>query len=306
MNNLQLIPMQKTPWRHDPRSRNFSHHKLFGTLPANQLPITLGRVRRQVENQKATLRCTGYGTAKNGDYIHGFRCHPDWQAAKIGKLQGVSVDISGGDPNAAMRSERDCGYLPYELDTVHSLASNTVENTGINSFDLALDKAAIDNHVAGFVGAYDPKAPGDIFDQICSALTMAYDPTIGLGATVQAFGKWYGGWYPRDGFIPTSYDTQNFGYHHWIFIDFCWINGKSYLVAQNSGGDWIGDKGFFYFPREVVNREFNVWGTTLKIVKPLTKDQIELAKQESYAGLIQRGILNVWYALSEYIISLGK
>lgn len=291
--------MRGTPWRHDPRSKNFSHHRLFGTLSPAQLPLTLGRVRREVENQKNTLRCTGYGSALNGGYIHNMRMHPDWQAAQIGQLQGESVDVSGGDPNAAMRSERDCGYLPFMLDTIHSLDSNTIENSGWKSFDPALDVHALDNRVAGFVSV---DGPLDIFDDIKSALYAAYDRATQTGACVQAFGKWYGEWYPQGGIIPTNYNTTNFGYHHWLFIDFCSINGVSYLVAHNSGGESIGDKGFFYFPRDVVNREFGVWGTTLKVVKPLTKAQIDLGKQESPGGRVQRLIFDVWFAISEYII----
>lgn len=301
-----ILQLRKMPWRHDPRSQNFSHHTLFGTLAPSALPLTLGRPRRPVENQKNTLRCTGYGTAVNGGYIHLVRMHPDWQAAKIGQLQGVSVDIDGGDPNAAMRSERDCGYLPFILDTIHSLGSNTVENTGMNSFDSALDKVALDNRVAGFVSVYDPKAPQDIFDQIKSAIYMAYDAAAESGATVQAFGKYYYDWYPSSGVIPQAYDTTKYGYHHWLFVDFVWIHGVPYLVAHNSAGPELGDKGFFYFPREVVNREFGVWGTSLKIVKPLTQEQIDLGKQESPTGLLQRQIYAIWYAISEYIISLRQ
>lgn len=293
--------LRTTPWRHDPRSKNFSHHKLFGTLTPSTLPLTLGRLRRQVENQKNTLRCTGYGTAVNGGYIHGVRFHPDWQAAKIGQLQGESVDIGGGDPNAAMRSQRDCGYLPLILDTIHSLESNTIENTGMQSFDPDHDYAAKEFRVAGFVSV---DGPLDIFDDIRSALYQAYDSATHSGATVQAFGKWYTVWYPHSGIIPTAYNTGSFGYHHWLFVDFCSINGVPYLVAHNSGGDGIGDKGYFYFPREVVNREFGVWGTSLKIVKPLTHAQIDLGKQESPAGRVQRMIFDVWYAISEYLISL--
>ena len=58
-------------------------------------------------------------------------------------------------------------------------------------------------------------------------------------------------------------------------------------------------KGFLYFPREVVNREFAKWGSALKILKPMTAQQIALAKEESTAGYIQRLIIQAWYLLSD-------
>ncbi len=147
------------------------------------------------------------------------------------------------------------------------------------------------------------------FDNIRSALALAYDPTTGLGATVQAFGKWYDDWsYTPGGIIPTAYGPH-FGYHHYLFVDFCDSNGVPYLIVHNSGGSLMGKNGFHYMPREVVNREFQrsgllyPSGTTLKIAKPLTQAQIELAKQETMAGYIERQILQIWYAISEIIIS---
>ncbi len=293
---------RKAPWRHDPRSKKFSHHQFFGTIKPSELPVTLGRKLRPVENQKETMRCTGYGCAMNGGYIHNMRMHPDWQAAKIGQLQHESVDVSGGDPNAAMRSQRDFGYLPFNLAPILSIDSNTTLNTGMNSFDPTLDMYAYDNRVEGFVNVDGNQ---DTFDNIRSALVQAYDATTGKGACVQLFGKWYYDWYPHDGIIPTNYGTTQLTYHHWVIVDFKSINGISYLIVQNSAGTGMGDGGFFYFPREVVNREWNteVWGVTRKIVKPITPEQIALGKQESPAGRLQRLIFDIWYKISEYIIN---
>lgn len=304
-NNLTF---KKVPWRHDPRSRNFSHHALFGTLAPATFPPTLGRPLRNVENQKDSLRCTGYGTAMNGGYIHNRRFHPDWQAAKIGQLQGSSVDINGGDPNAAMRSERDCGFMPYEnVPAGLSLEGNSIENTGWQAFDASLDKEALPEHVAGFVTV---DGSNDTFDNIRSALVQAYDWKTGLGATVQAFGKWYTDWsFTRSGIVPTAYNETKYGYHHYLFVDFCEINGVPYLIVHNSGGSLMGLGGFQYMPREVVNREFQLSGflypsgTTLKIAKPLTAAQLELAAQESTMGLIERMILKAWYAISEIYLN---
>jgi hypothetical protein len=308
-NKTPTLMMRKAPWRHDPRSRKFSHDALFGTLAPAVFPKTLGRPLRPVENQMNSLRCTGYGTAVNGGYIKGRRFHPDWQAAKIGKLQGQTVDLTGGDPNMAMRSERDCGFLPIE-DSPYLLATSTMGQTSWQTFDPALDSIAIETRVAGFVTV---DGTNDIFDNIRSALIQAYDPKTGLGAVVQAFGKWFPAWtFPKDGIVPQTYDATQYSYHHYLFVDFCEIDGVEYLMVQNSGGVNMGKNGFQYFPREVVNREFKLSGTlypsgtTLKIVKPLTTDQINLAKQETVLGMIERMILQAWYTLSEIYINRSQ
>jgi hypothetical protein len=77
-------------------------------------------------------------------------------------------------------------------------------------------------------------------------------------------------------------------------------------LPQNSAGPVLGDKGFLYFPREVVNREFAKWGSALKILKPMTAEQIALAKEESTAGLIQRLIIQAWYLLSDKFGAFGR
>ena len=285
---------RKRPWRHDPRSRNFSHHRLFGTASPLTLPDTLGRPLGPIENQGNTLRCTGYGSATNGYYIHRRRFSPDWQAAKVGQIQGKTVDGNGGDPNACMKSMRDYGFLPLEA-APYSLAKDGVAGSGWDRWTPDLDKKAID-HIGGFVRI---DGPADIFDNIRSALFKAYDPKTKTGACVDAFGAWYYEWtYTPRGFIPSNFATFA-GYHRYIFVDWKTIDGVPFLIAQNSYGVEAGDKGLHYFPRDVVNREFSKWGTSLKIVKTLTADQIALAKEESIYGRIQRAIFDILFIISE-------
>jgi hypothetical protein len=266
------MQFQKTPWKHDPLSKNFSHDKLFGTVSPLTLPETLGRAKRPIENQGATLRCTAYASAVNGGYIWGEHFEPGWQADKITKIQGRNIDEYGADPNSAMKSQRDYGYAP---------SSDPV------------DEVAIDYRVAGYVkvdGVYD------IFDDIRSALYQAYNKETGRGAVVQAFGRFFNEW--NTSIIPQHY-TSFAGYHCWLFIDWVKYNGVDYLVAQNSYGQAYGEGGLHYFPREVVNREFTISGTTLKIVKPLTKAQIEEAKKQTPLGALWRLLLTAWYNFSE-------
>lgn len=275
---------QKQPWKHDPLSKNFTHNKLFGSVP--RLPRTLNRPKRPVEDQGNTLRCAAYSAAVAGGYIHSRRFSPDWQARKITSIQGFDIDDRGSDPNAAMKSQRDYGYLPK--------ASELAPDA---------DTLALGYHVAGWVKvvAHDGL---DTFDAIREALFMAYNPNTQDGAPVHAFGTFYHEW-TRAGIIPTEYSAFA-GYHAYLFVDFITTDGVDYLIAQNSYGPGAGATGFHYFPREVVNREFARSGTTLKIAKPLTPDQIARAKETSIWGAIQRTIIKIWYSISETYGSITR
>lgn len=292
----------KDPWKHDVRSDGFSHAKLFGVV--TKFAESLHRPLHKPENQLMTLRCGAYAGAAGGGYIYNQRFHPDYQAILIGKIQGTNVDVGGSDPNAAMKSQ--CyiqgGYLPWEECPIHLETDGLAVSGNPNNYVADLANEASNYGGEGFV---KPDGGADIFDGIRSALQMAYDPKTQRGAPVQAFGRFYAEWeYAK--YIPMTY-TQFAGYHSYLFVDWITINGVAYLIAQNSYGEGIGDGGYHYFPREVVNREFGTLGTTLKIIKPLTKEQIALAKQTTPLGRIQRQIAQLWYDFSLWLIgAYGK
>lgn len=275
---------QQRPWKNDPLSESFSHSRFFGAI---SIPATLGRPRRTVEDQGNTLRCAAYAAAVNGGYIHGFRFSPEWQTSKIGRIQGYLVDTNGSEPNAAMKSQVYSYNGGYLLDTQWDY---------LRAAQLDTDATTNSNAAYLKVTAHDGI---DTFDAIREALTLAYNPITKLGACVQAFGKFYTEWEHAD-IIPTNY--QNFaGWHSYLFIDFEVENGIPYLIAHNSYATRFGKDGFHRFPREVVNREFTLSGTTLKIPKELTTYQIALARQQTPLGAIQRSIILIWQKLIDLI-----
>ena len=59
------------------------------------------------------------------------------------------------------------------------------------------------------------------------------------------------------GIIPKfNLDKEGFG-HAFAIVGWKEIAGEIYLIAQLSNGTDIGDKGYFYFPRSIVNKEFS-------------------------------------------------
>jgi hypothetical protein len=286
------------PWRWDPRERGFSHNKYFGAPNLDLLPKDgLHRVRRPIENQGPTLRCGAYSSAVSNGYLRKLRFHPDWQAKKIGQKQGRNVDNYGSEPRAIMNALRDCGSLFYDLSNIRLDTHGVAKSGDWNSYPDTLDIKAEANRISGYLGV---DGAHDYFDDIRWALFNAFDRNSDTGAVVHAFSQWYDEWTQAShAIIQPGYDNA-IGWHTYLFIDWCLINGTEYLVAQNSYGTNVGDKGFFYFPREVVNREFAKWGTALKIPTGiLTAEMIAEAKKETVLGWIARGIIQAWQALSD-------
>jgi len=283
---------QTTPWKHDPRSDKFSNEVLFGVTTA--VPSTMARPRGPVLNQFQTLRCTGYGTAANGWYIHGTLMNPDWAAAKIGQKQGRSVDGYGGDPNATMKHQRDDGFLPQAVNNYTLENNHTQQDTAWKSWDALLnDNARIYDNVTGYTKITNRQS--DYFDAVVCALWRNYDPNTKRGAGVDAFMPWYGNWSSP----IVSHGSNLVGYHRALFIDFERTYKDSYLILQNSyGSDW-GDKGFQYFPRDVINWTFAQHGTSLKTLATLTPEQLAEAKKETTLGRLYRVYIDLMWSFSE-------
>lgn len=298
-------PLNQYPWKYDPRSKKFSHHQFFGTTAPASLPTTLGRPQRQVENQGPYNRCAAYGAALNGGFIRGVRMSPDYQAAKITSEQGVSIDVNGSNPSAAMNSQVDYGYLPYDQSPL-TVEVDGAESSDPNKYPSKLDAVAQENRCFAYVSV---DGPNDIFDNIRSALFQAYDPKKKLGAVVQVFSPWYNEWNgvgggtanSKQGIMPMGITIE--GYHSYDIVDFIVIDSVEYLIIQNSWGTAAGNAGYFFMSREVANAQLTA--NMLSIPKPMTTDQITLASQETPAGLIERSILSIWYTISKYYYAPG-
>ena len=286
------------PWKYDPREKGFSLRKYYGAPNLAIIPKGgLLRPRRPIENQGNTLRCGAYSSAVSNGYLRNARFHPDYQAKKIGQRQGKNVDDFGSEPRAIMDTMCKDGSALYELFPLH-LETHGIEATrDWNAYPETLDSAAQSFRIKAYLGC---DTPGDYFDDVRWALFNAYDPITKTGAVVHAFSMWYQEWtYAAGGVIPLGYQMRS-GWHTYLFVDWTVIDGIEYLIAQNSYGNDAGHNGYYYFPREVVNREFAKWNTALKIPTGiLTAEQVALAKQENPWGRLQRLIIDAWFALSQ-------
>lgn len=258
------------PIKPDPRDDNFT--RLYGAPVLPSFPKTLNCPRKSVKNQGSTLSCTKQTTELAAEYQDGEEMSAEWAWEEL-KAVLNDPNPQGAQPRDAMSLNCKLGSLPLKEFTQGAILRHIAEKY----------------RKAAYIRI--PKV-GDWFDTIRAALLNGqYESQI-----VMAFGTWYDEWNAK--FIPTSY-SQFSGWHAYSFIDFDTVDGKQYLVAQNSYGQGYGYHGRHYFPRETINREFAKFGTGLYVFKDLTPEQIENAKKLTIAGRIQKAIIDAWWRLSQ-------
>ena len=124
-------------------------------------------------------------------------------------------------------------------------------------------------------------APLDYFDAIRLAIVSG-DPekrSVSWGT------PWYTEWETAayaptnpSAIMPAPKDYNNLSglpWHNSKICGFTTIQGVPYLINKSWQGDTIGDHGFLYFPRDVVNSVMTVQGTVAFIVTDATPQSIQ-------------------------------
>lgn len=145
-------------------------------------------------------------------------------------------------------------HNPIDLDTIDH--ANALGGIDIRTAIQAAQKL-------NWIGTYfnvRAIAPLDSFDAIRLAMLS--------GAPEKRSVSWGTPWYPSfdkdiEGIVsaPASYDPTGLSWHNSKIAGWKTINGQPYLINKSWQGADIGDKGFLYFPREVVNAIMGVSGT---------------------------------------------
>ena len=111
----------------------------------------------------------------------------------------------------------------------------------------------------------------DYFDSIRYAML----PTLGEKRTVSWGTPWFPEWETEAlqnkaiMIASSNYDTTNLGWHNSEFVGWKTINGTPYLVNKSWQGDKVGDNGFLYFSRDIVNSVMKINGTCAFTVSKL-------------------------------------
>jgi len=252
-----------------PDSRDFALGALFSHAKVSEVPEHSFIVATPLfmKNQKDSDLCTGYTITSVSEDQEGLELSPHFQFAMTKKKKG-SIDEWGADLRTACKSATDPGSIP------HNEALKYLKEKGINpenrdevanweNWSPSLSSLANKYRKQSFFSLENINAK-DTFDKIRVALwTHRLERrTIAVGAL------WRESWTnARMGVIPTQYEEQGFGHAFKIFGQKL-IDGEMHLMAQLSNGTDIGDYGIFYFPRVVVNREFNYGQFMFKDIDP--------------------------------------
>lgn len=232
--------------------RDFSHEAVFGSIRAQDLPTADFMVSPPlvIKDQKDSDLCTAFATTAASEDQEGVILDPSFTFFATKVLVQKDPDSWGADLRSACQSHVDHGALESEF----APFPPSVPRSMILDEKVWTEDHKADAYEHRKISYFKVDGPHDLFDNIRMRLWMG---RFKMQSVITGAGwrpSWTdapGGMIPLDGEgIPTP--------HAFIIKGQRRFPGESEprLIAQLSNGDEIGDKGIFYFPREVVNKEF--------------------------------------------------
>lgn len=246
-----LLPLPVNPGK----SKDFSKTVVFGATKAKDIPTTtIGNKPLKIKDQGDLDFCSGFGTSEVSEDQEGIELDPLWQFAQIkrviGSVEGYGADLRSAGMSLVTYGSIPAAFAPYNI---HSGERNFLANW--ENYDTALYEMA---KIYKKKSMFFVDGPEDDFDNIRATLWENRAKKV----TVLAGVIWRPSWtLANKGVVPPAgWENEKGGGHCIKIFDQIMINGTLYLKVQNSWGENYGDKGIFYFPREVVNREFAPYG----------------------------------------------
>jgi hypothetical protein len=221
--------------------------------------------------------CTGFGMS----YILG--AHEDveidgqWQFALNKFLEG-NLDW-GSDVRTAFKAAKDFGGIEQEKADIYRnngfpLDLRDYKNWPPEFFEWSK------RHKQKTFFFIEKDSYKDLFDALRAALWEYRDQKhlIGTGAL------WRPDWTHSK--IINRADGNGFG-HFFAILGVKHFNGKPYIKAVNSAGPRAGEKGYHYFSREIVNKEFRFGSAMLvdmdtETAKTLNKHQARIGTWKAW------------------------
>lgn len=244
--------------------RDFSHSQVFGSLtdlPTDDFMIQPLEIKNQDINYASDF-CASYAAAEVAEDEDHVAFVPEWTFAQakglLAKTKGESVyDDYGLNLRDISAAAVKYGFLPrvydpFRCNTIDRPARETLVRP--ENWESFINIKYGDPYRKASYFAID--GPHDTFDNFRSALWLNKEKKQSIFTGVIWRSSWTG---IPTGIIPLDYES-NGGGHAFKFCGQKTIDGVLYLVAQLSDGPELGDKGFYYFPREVVNKECGPFG----------------------------------------------
>jgi len=232
-------------------NRDLRLGSVFGQGDPKKLPVYSFKVCNPlvIKDQRNSDFCSAYGLTAVSEDQEGIELSPFYQFAKTCQIMG-EWDTWGADLRSACKSSIKYGSLSDEMPT--NIAKDPF-NKSLSAdwtnwpsrFDYYAKKHRKRSYFRVDGGYYDT------FDNVRLALWEGRSKK----QSVLTGCKWRPEWLSAPGgIIPKEYSDRGFGHAFKIFGQKP-IGNTMYLMCQLSSGDRVGDKGIFYMPREVANRE---------------------------------------------------
>lgn len=247
--------------------RDFQLGAVFVQPDLSELPDVFLVDKTPVKDQGETDLCTAYASTSASEKQENTTLSPEFQFA--------ATKLISGDPNAwganlrdAMMSFVKYGSLEQAIATGHLELNGRhkwYDRDWIAQFQNWPDRFFAMAEVHQKRSIFKNTGKYDVFDNMCTWLWKFRDEkrSFVVGAI------WRQEWTSADGgVIPETYGGSGFG-HAFEIVGF--DRKRDVLVAKLSNGENIGDKGYFYFPRSVVNRELERYGQYM--FQDMPKDQ---------------------------------
>ena len=255
--------------------RNFSRSKTFGaSINLASIPTDFDlQPDAKVLNQLSSTHCTAFANSMVSSIQEGVELSPEYAIQKTKLLMGGDPHRWGADPDMALKAHVKFGCIqqsdnPWKLSEWGSFFVEDPANWKARG---ELDFKAIPFQKKSYmkVDGY-----GNLFDSIRATMWESYQAYKAYGVSskkraVSLGMMWQPEWtYCANGIIPKISGFNTDLAHNVLVRGTKLINGEIYLIIQNSWGDGIGDKGLFYFPKEVINSKYVLFAKTFEDKDP--------------------------------------
>jgi len=270
-----------------PDNRDFQFRKLFGAINTSLFPDNfIVRNPIKIKNQGDTDFCTAFALTAVSEIQEEIELDPLWQFAKIKQLEG-NWETWGADLRMACKSAVKFGSLPEGLSPYHLDDKNRDFLANWANWDSELDLPA----------QYHEKKTYWSVDNGFEGFRMA----LYLNKTAILTGVlWCNEWTYSEGGIINKKGTPTEG-HSLAVIGWKTINNALYLVVQNSYGDDVGDKGLYYFHRDLVDKMFIFGGFAFVDLSPEEAKKLAWSLRIKIMEKIKNILTKISIALNELL-----
>lgn len=245
---LGLLPLPKD-------KRYFKITKLLGSIDLTELPEEFIVADPKVKNQGHTLWCVAYTATTASEPQEGVELSPLYQAAKIAQIRGQDY-LKGATLKDGAKSLIKFGSLKQE-DAPTNLKDNPKD------WPEECEIMAEEHRKKSYFMA-------DGYEDTFTAIKAALWQNRAKKCLIMSGADWRPSWTTiKEGIIQDKYESSKYP-HAFVIIGWKY----DYLILHLSNSTAFGDKGRWYMPRAVANKELKYGNLLLVDISPYKAKKI--------------------------------